>query len=233
MVKSILPMFSSRTVKVSVLKFRSLNHFEFIFVYGVKYFILILHVAVWFSKGPFIEETRFSPFYLLAYFIIDWLTISASVYFGALCSVSVSAILTTAVQQAPLSFGFPRQKSWRGLPFSPPGALCNPKNEPVSLASLVLAGRFFTTVPPRKPLQWLIQSFLYYCSCLLTTNTLLFLKHVFHYMKGNGFQYLHLTYRTEVKLLYLSLSFFHSLIPPSLSILIQLPYTCFFLFSPE
>ena len=33
---SVLPMFSSRSLTVSALTFRSLIHFEFIFVYGVK-----------------------------------------------------------------------------------------------------------------------------------------------------------------------------------------------------
>ena len=36
MSESVLPMFSSRSFIVSGLKFRSLIHFEFIFVYGVK-----------------------------------------------------------------------------------------------------------------------------------------------------------------------------------------------------
>ena len=35
-VKSVLPMFSSRSFIVSGLTFRSLIHFEFIFVYGVR-----------------------------------------------------------------------------------------------------------------------------------------------------------------------------------------------------
>ena len=35
-VKSVLPMFSSRSFIVSGLMFRSLIHFEFIFVYGVR-----------------------------------------------------------------------------------------------------------------------------------------------------------------------------------------------------
>ena len=30
------------------------------------------------------------------------------------------------VHQAPLSMGFPRQESWSGLPFPPPGDLSNP-----------------------------------------------------------------------------------------------------------
>ena len=36
MSESVLPMFSSRSLIVSGLKFRSLIHFEFIFVYGVR-----------------------------------------------------------------------------------------------------------------------------------------------------------------------------------------------------
>ena len=36
MSESVLPMFSSRIFTVSGLKFRSLDHFEFIFVYGVR-----------------------------------------------------------------------------------------------------------------------------------------------------------------------------------------------------
>jgi len=36
MLESVLPMFSSRSFIVSDLTFRSLIHFEFIFVYGVR-----------------------------------------------------------------------------------------------------------------------------------------------------------------------------------------------------
>ena len=36
MSESVLPMFSSKSFIVSVLMFRSLIHFEFIFVYGVR-----------------------------------------------------------------------------------------------------------------------------------------------------------------------------------------------------
>ena len=36
MLESVLPMFSSRSFLVSGLTFRSLIHFEFIFVYGVR-----------------------------------------------------------------------------------------------------------------------------------------------------------------------------------------------------
>ena len=37
MSESVLPMFSSRSFIVSDLTFRSLIHFEFIFVYGVQF----------------------------------------------------------------------------------------------------------------------------------------------------------------------------------------------------
>ena len=55
--------------------------------------------------------------------------------------------------QTPLSMGFSRQKYWSGLPFSPPGHLPNPGVEPMSPACFALAGGFFTTEPPRKPLH--------------------------------------------------------------------------------
>ena len=67
---SVLPMFSSKSFIVSGLTFRSLIHFEFIFVYGVwkcSNFIL-LHVAV-VSLAPFIEEAVFAPLYILASFV--------------------------------------------------------------------------------------------------------------------------------------------------------------------
>ena len=47
---------------------------------------------------------------------------------------------------------FSRKEYWSGLPLPSPGDLPNPGIEPVSLVSPVLAGRFFTTVPPGKPL---------------------------------------------------------------------------------
>ena len=44
--------------------------------------------------------------------------------------------------------GFPRQESWSGLPFPPPGDPPNPEMEPASPA---LAGTFFTTESPGQP----------------------------------------------------------------------------------
>ena len=51
----------------------------------------------------------------------------------------------TVAHQAPLSMEFFRQEYWSGLPFPPPGDLPNPGIEPKCLASLTLAGAFFTT----------------------------------------------------------------------------------------
>ena len=54
----------------------------------------------------------------------------------------------TSAYQAPLSMAFPRQKYWSGLPFPSPGNLPDPG---IELMSPVLAGGFFTTEPPGKP----------------------------------------------------------------------------------
>ena len=57
----------------------------------------------------------------------------------------------TAAHQAPLSIESSRQDYRSRLPFPTPGDLPNPGMEPESLVSPVLAGGFFTTVPPGKP----------------------------------------------------------------------------------
>ena len=45
--------------------------------------------------------------------------------------------------------GFSMKEYWNGSPFPSPGDLPDPGTEPVSPA---LAGGFFTTEPPEKPL---------------------------------------------------------------------------------
>ena len=57
----------------------------------------------------------------------------------------------TVACQPPLSMGFPRQEYRSGLPFPSPGELPDPGIEPESPASPALAGGFFTTKPPGKP----------------------------------------------------------------------------------
>ena len=66
--------------------------------------------------------------------------------------VQLFTIPWTVAHQTPLSMGFPRQEYWSRLPFPPPGDLPDPGTEPTSPT---LAGGFFTTEPPGKPLyQW-------------------------------------------------------------------------------
>ena len=48
----------------------------------------------------------------------------------------------TVAHQAPLSKGFPRQEYWRGLPFSSPGDLPDPRIEPRS-PDIGRSGGFF------------------------------------------------------------------------------------------
>ena len=59
---SVLPMFSSKSFRVSGLKFRSFIHFEFIFVYGLKKCsnFILLHVAIQFSKHHLMKRLSLS-----------------------------------------------------------------------------------------------------------------------------------------------------------------------------
>ena len=67
MSESVLPMFSSRSFLVAGLTFRSLIHFEFIFVYGVRKCssFILLHVVDQFSQHHFLN-------FILFYFFISW-----------------------------------------------------------------------------------------------------------------------------------------------------------------
>ena len=58
--------------------------------------------------------------------------------------VQLSVTPWTVACHAPLSMGFSRQEYWSGLPFLPRD-LPDPGIEPVSVMSLALLGRFFTT----------------------------------------------------------------------------------------
>ena len=69
----------------------------------------------------------------------------------------------SAAHQASLSMVFPRQEYWNGLPFPSPGDLPNPGMEPRSPA---LAGEFFTTEPPGKPLEKVTSHFPGGLACL-------------------------------------------------------------------
>ena len=64
--------------------------------------------------------------------------------------------------QTPVSLGFPRQEYWSGLPFPSPRYLPDMGIKP---KSPLLAGRVFSTEPPRKPVQpYLLHYTLFSCS---------------------------------------------------------------------
>ena len=79
----------------------------------------------------------------------------------SLSRVQLFATLWTLACQSPLSMEFSRQEYWSGLPFPPPGDLPDPGTEPMSLVSPALAGGFFTTVSPGKPVCVCV------CMCIL------------------------------------------------------------------
>ena len=68
-----------------------------------------------------------------------------------LSRVRLLATPWTVAHQTPLSVEFFRQDYRSGLPFHLPGDLSDPGIEPASPAASALAGRFFTTVPLRRP----------------------------------------------------------------------------------
>ena len=70
--ENILPMFSSRSFMVLCLIFKSLSHFEFVSVYGMKENsnFVDLHAAVQLSQYYFLKSL-FSPLYILASFVED------------------------------------------------------------------------------------------------------------------------------------------------------------------
>ena len=85
--------------------------------------------------------------------------------------VSDSCDAWTVAHQAPLSMGYPRQEYWSGLPFPSPGDLLYPGVFCLSC----LAGGFFSTAPPGKPIKYLympisLQYFPLALSCLLVTG---------------------------------------------------------------
>ena len=83
-------MFSSKSFIVSGLTFRSLTHFEFIFVYGVRKCSNFVHsftCSCPVFPAPFIEEAMFAPLSILASFVKNKLPIGAWVYFWAFCLV--------------------------------------------------------------------------------------------------------------------------------------------------
>ena len=78
-------------------------------------------------------------------------------YLDCACMLSHVPLFATpwTVAFQTLSMGFPRQEHKSGLPFPTPGDLPDPGIEPMSPA---LAGRFFTTEPPGKPILMTVKT---------------------------------------------------------------------------
>ena len=73
MSESVVPLFSSNSFIIFNITFRSLIHFEFIFVYGVgecSNFIL-LHIAVQFSQHHLLKRLSFFCCIFLLSFVVD------------------------------------------------------------------------------------------------------------------------------------------------------------------
>ena len=84
MLESILPMFSFRSFIVSGLMFRSLIHFEYIIVYGVRKYssFILLQEVDQFSQHDLLEIV-FNPLYILASFVKDKVSIGVWIYLWA------------------------------------------------------------------------------------------------------------------------------------------------------
>ena len=92
MSESILPMVSSRSFIVSGLMFRSLIHFEFIFVCGVRKSFHSFTSGWPVFPAPSVKEIVFSPLYILASFVKDKVSIGAWIYLWAFYFVPLISI---------------------------------------------------------------------------------------------------------------------------------------------
>ena len=63
MSENVLPMFSSRNFVVSGLTFRSLIHFEFIFLYGVRKCLILQQVVDEFPQQHLLKKLSFCIVY--------------------------------------------------------------------------------------------------------------------------------------------------------------------------
>ena len=101
------------------------------------------------TQGAWIFVLSTNPPLDVSFSLIFFTPFSVVACMHAQSVVSDSVTPWIVACQAPLSMGFLRQEYWSGLPFPSPGYLPDPGMEPESPA---LAGEFFTTEPPGKPL---------------------------------------------------------------------------------
>src|SRR5574337_795595 len=153
MSESVLPMFSSRSFIVSGLMFRSLIHFEFIFVYGVRKCSSFIARTWKQLRCPSADEwiRKLWYIYTMEYYsaikkntmesvLMRWMKLESIIQsevsqkekhqysmllllLSCFSHVRLCVTPETAAHQAPLSLGFSRQEHWSGLPFSSPVAI--------------------------------------------------------------------------------------------------------------
>ena len=99
MLESVLPMLYSRSFIVSGLTFRSLIHFEFIFVYGVRNCSRSFTSGCPVFPAPLVKEIVFSPLCILASFVKDKVSIGAWIYLWAFYFVPLIYIFLYSLYQ--------------------------------------------------------------------------------------------------------------------------------------
>ena len=89
-----MPKFYSRSFIVSGLTFRSLIHFEFIFVYGVRKCsgFILLQVVNQFSQHHLLKRLSFFPLYILVSSVEYKVSIGAWIYLWAFYFVQLTDI---------------------------------------------------------------------------------------------------------------------------------------------
>ena len=76
--------------------------------------------------------------FAVCFVVLSFYCVCVCVCVRSLSRIRLFATPWTVARQAPLSTGFSRQQSWRGLPFLPPGDLPDPGTEMTSPASAAL-----------------------------------------------------------------------------------------------
>ena len=88
-------MFSSRSIKVSCLTFRSLIHLEFFFfVYGIRKCLFLSFIdGLTVFPVPLVKEIVFSPLYILTSFVKDKVSIGVWIYLWAVPLIYISVFV--------------------------------------------------------------------------------------------------------------------------------------------
>ena len=99
--------------------------------------------------------------------------------FACMLSHSVMSVFATPWAigcQAPQSMELSKQEYWSGLPFSTSGDL---PNSGIKQPSPALASRFFTSVPPDKPIEGCIHTHTHTHILLEKLRSILYFIHIF------------------------------------------------------